>query len=242
MDKGRLALNGNALKWIALLTMTIDHMGVLLFPHMVGLRYIGRVSFPIFAFMIAEGCFYTKNRKKYVGQLLALGLGCQAVYYILDKKLYFNILVTFSLSILLIYALDWAWTEQKQGHRGYRILAFLGIFTGIAVLCEGNWGLLAEVSVDYGLIGVLVPVFVFIGSKMADGSEQRKQYQLYGMGLGLTILSINWGGYQWICLLAMVLLMCYNGKRGRARLKYLFYIYYPLHMAVLWGIAALLYG
>ena len=63
-DKGIFGLSGNALKIIGAITMLIDHMGVVLFPGIAILRIIGRISFPIFAFMIAEGCRYTKNKLK----------------------------------------------------------------------------------------------------------------------------------------------------------------------------------
>ena len=57
-------LTGNALKILAALFMTIDHIGVMLFPRVLVLRIIGRLALPIFAFMIAEGCKYTRNKKK----------------------------------------------------------------------------------------------------------------------------------------------------------------------------------
>ena len=56
-------LTGNQLKLIALITMTIDHIGFMLLPQVKILRAIGRIAFPIFAYMIAEGCQYTRNRK-----------------------------------------------------------------------------------------------------------------------------------------------------------------------------------
>ena len=58
-------LNGNALKIIALISMIIDHVGVMLFPYELWLRCLGRISLPIFAYMVAEGCQYTRNMKKY---------------------------------------------------------------------------------------------------------------------------------------------------------------------------------
>ena len=67
-------LSGNALKIIAAITMFIDHMGLMLFPKTLIFRYIGRLAFPIFAFMIAEGCRYTRNRLRYWGGLSALAL------------------------------------------------------------------------------------------------------------------------------------------------------------------------
>ena len=63
-------LSGNQLKLIALAAMTIDHIGAYLIPDMVIFRIIGRIAFPIFAYMLAEGCRYTRNRMKY---MLVLG-------------------------------------------------------------------------------------------------------------------------------------------------------------------------
>ena len=63
--RSRFALTGNQLKLIAMLTMTIDHIGVILLPQYRFLRIIGRLSMPIYAFMIAEGCHYTHDRKAY---------------------------------------------------------------------------------------------------------------------------------------------------------------------------------
>ena len=71
-------LTGNQLKLIALITMTIDHVGMMLLPQLRILRAIGRIAFPIFAYMIAEGCRYTHSRKKY---LLSM-LGIAALYQI----------------------------------------------------------------------------------------------------------------------------------------------------------------
>ena len=58
-------LNGNHLKLIAAFTMLLDHVGILLFPQIRLLRILGRLAYPIFAFMIAEGCRYTKNKLRY---------------------------------------------------------------------------------------------------------------------------------------------------------------------------------
>ena len=57
-------MTGNQLKIIALIAMTIDHVGLILLPQVELLRIIGRLSFPIFAYMIAEGCFFTHDKKR----------------------------------------------------------------------------------------------------------------------------------------------------------------------------------
>ena len=56
-------LTGNQLKLIALFAMTCDHVGLQLLPNVLILRILGRLALPIFAYMIAEGCRYTRNRK-----------------------------------------------------------------------------------------------------------------------------------------------------------------------------------
>lgn len=67
-------MTGFHLKLIALTTMFIDHIGAVFFPQVTLLRVIGRISFPLYAFLIAEGCRYTRNRGRY-----ALGLGVFAL-------------------------------------------------------------------------------------------------------------------------------------------------------------------
>ena len=99
-------LNGNHLKLIAAFAMLLDHAGILLFPRVQLLRIIGRLAYPIFAFMIAEGCRYTKNRLRYFLMVFGLGVGCQLVYALVGGGAYLNILLTFSCSVLLIYALQ----------------------------------------------------------------------------------------------------------------------------------------
>lgn len=98
-------LSSNALKLIAALTMLIDHIGVILLPNVPILRVIGRIAFPIYAFMIAEGCAYTKNKLRYFLSVFLLGAVCQIVYGIFDSEVYLGILITFSLSILVIHAI-----------------------------------------------------------------------------------------------------------------------------------------
>ena len=67
-------LSGNQLKLLAAFCMLIDHAGVLLFPHVFALRIIGRVSFPIFALMIAEGCRYTRHKLKHFLLIFVAGI------------------------------------------------------------------------------------------------------------------------------------------------------------------------
>ena len=106
--RSRFAMTGNQLKLLAMLTMTIDHIGAILLPQYRFLRVIGRLAMPIYAYMIAEGCFYTHDRRAYFLRLAGLAAVCQVVYTLVDRSLYQCILVTFSASVALICAVEWA--------------------------------------------------------------------------------------------------------------------------------------
>lgn len=240
--KNRLELNfftGNQLKILALLTMTCDHVGKQLLPQYPILQIIGRLAFPIFAYMIAEGCKYTKNRKRYLGTMAGMALICQIVYAVAMGSLYQCVLVTFSLSILLIYALDYAvensaGRQQESGLENNTKKVWLVpavVFAGIAFIsiCLPKILSHTDFMIDYGIWGILLPVLVY----MAD-TRQRK---LLMIAAGLSLLAISLGGIQWYSLLSLIVLFLYNGKRGKARLKNIFYIYYPLHLVVIYVIS-----
>lgn len=224
-------LTSNQLKLIALISMTIDHVGLYLLPQYRILRIIGRLAFPIFAYMIAEGCRYTAHPIRYLGTVFSIGAAYQGFCLLAMESRHMNILLTFSLSIALIYAIRWGQTEK-----GLRWLPGAGVFLLAAFLCEGLPMLLPGTgyAVDYGFAGVLLPVFVFLGNG--------KWEKLVGTAVGLVFVALYYGGIQWFCLLTLPLLACYHGERGKWKLKYLFYIYYPLHLVVIWGIGLLLNG
>lgn len=114
VNKG--VLTGNMLKIIALITMTIDHVGYFLYPTEQWLRIIGRIAFPIFAFLIAEGCRYTRNKKKYFITMLIFAVVCQVAMSIATGSLTMNIFVTFIFSQLMIFAFDQAVKTKKISH------------------------------------------------------------------------------------------------------------------------------
>lgn len=100
-------LSGNFIKILGCIFMAIDHIGVVLFPRIIILRYIGRLAFPIFAFMIAEGAKYTRNKMKYFLMIFIIGVICQVFnYFFNNHDLYMCIFITFSISILLIYLIQ----------------------------------------------------------------------------------------------------------------------------------------
>ncbi len=219
---------GNQLKIFALICMTIDHVGVLLLPQYPILRYIGRLSMPIFAWMLSEGCQYTRNRFRHVVTIGALAALCQAVYYITDRSLEQCILVTFTLSVLLIYALDYA-LKRKHLISGLVLGAVLG---GVIYLCFFLPGVLPGFHIDYGFFGVVLPAVIYMG--------HTKEEKLFGAACCMTGIVLELGAMQWYSFAALPIICLYGGRRGTKKLKYLFYIYYPLHLATLYGIDWLL--
>jgi len=221
-------LTGNQLKLIALISMTLDHIGAILLPRVLILRILGRVAFPIFAFMIAEGCQYTRHRKKYLLSMLGLAAVCQAVYFFAMGSLYMSVLVTFSLSISLIFTLD-GWKNAEKSPLGP-----LAVFTAIVFLAQVLPHLAqgTDYGIDYGLWGVLLPVMVYLAP------DRHRKLAMAALALGM--IALESGLVQWWSLASLPLLMLYNGKRGKRKMKYLFYIYYPLHLVVLQGLSMLL--
>ena len=216
-------LTSNQLKLLAMLTMTLDHIGVQLYPGVLWLRIFGRLAFPIYAYMIAEGCAHTRNRRKYLLQMAGLALLCQLVYFFAMGSLFQCILVTFTLSILLIYACD-------TGSRPLTALALLGVaFVTVALprLLPGT-----DFAIDYGFFGVLVPVAAYLGKTHRE--------KLLFTASALVALAWSVGDIQWYSLAALLPLALYSGQRGKRRMKWLFYLYYPLHLAAIYGISLLL--
>lgn len=225
-----IGLTGNQLKIIALIAMTIDHIGNLIFPSLLWLRFIGRLAFPIFAYMIAEGARYTKNKKKYLGMMLGLGIACQLVYFFSMHSLYQCILITFSLSIILIYSLDHAFKRRTADAWILFALVFIAVFFIVHILPK--FTVQTDYDVDYGIWGVLFPVFVYLGGQ--------NKWAKFGLSIvPLIFLAVTFT-YQIYAFAALPLLALYNGKRGTLNMKYLFYVYYPSHLAIIYGISILL--
>lgn len=224
MTKSFNVLSGNSLKIIALIAMTIDHIGYLLLPQYPILRIIGRISFPIFSYMIAEGCRYTKNRTRYLLTIFGLGLVFQVVYYVADKSLLQGIFISFSLGISLIFSIENF--LKRRTICSITIVAFVIGFVVLVCIILPNILSYTNFKIDYGIFGVLLPVIVYF---MPD-----KFSKLIGLTVAIIGMSLMMGGRQWYALIAVLILALYNGERGKLKIKNFFYLYYPLHLVVIY--------
>ncbi len=230
-------LTGNQLKFLAALLMLIDHFGVMLYPEIESLRIIGRLSFPIFAFLIAEGCTHTKNKQNYFLGIFLLGVFCQTVFYFTQGSTNLGILITFSIAILLCYLLQMLKETLVSQDKSLLIKIFLLIAFILAI--GVTYMLNQKIYVDYGFWGCVLPAFACLcrsvtvnGKTYLKGLDQNFIHVVL-FGTGLYILSLQYGDIQMYSLWALPLLLLYSGKRGEYRLKWFFYIFYPVHFAVL---------
>ena len=233
------------IKIIAALSMLADHAGMILFPELSWLRIIGRLALPLYALCIAEGFRYTRNRLTYFLRVFILGALCQVVYILMSSDLYLGILLTFSLSIILLFFLDALLCACKTKANPI-CTAFEKLFkkapskAWAIVLCAFCFAaslacvvtLTVFVKVDYGLTGVLFPVLVYLGGSTRLG-------KFFGAAAGTVLLACNLEGSMtpraW-SLLALAPLALYNGKPGKYKLKYFFYVFYPAHLVILYAI------
>ena len=239
----RLRLNGNTLKLLAVFFMVFDHACTLFFPEHLFLRAIGRPGFAFFAFLIAEGCRYTRHRLRHFLLVFSVAAVCQVAYTVATGDTHLNALLTFSLAILLCYALDVAKTYGVDATLplGIRLLGVL-LFP-LAMVAA--WLLTDRFSFDYGFYGAIVPVFASLfhsprGRTAPWSRLDRNVVHVATLSIGLILLAYHSLPLAYFMLLGIPFLLLYSGKRGRWRMKYFFYIAYPAHFLVLMGIYLLL--
>ncbi len=223
------------LKLIAIITMTIDHTGVVFETFFSNFfRAVGRISFPIIAFLLTEGYVHTKSFGKYLVRLLGLAMVSEVIYdYVFfDSFFYFNsnnIFFTLTLGLLTLYFLDKSKILIKKYIKEkidftiiYSVVTFLILFI------MGTFAMLLNFS--YGMLGILVISFFY----------------LFKNNFSLTILSVSLVTLilgevmQYFSLLSLILIYFYNKKLGK-KCKIFFYLYYPIHILIL-GLIKMLLG
>lgn len=248
------------LKIIAVLAMTIDHINKIigqfglqnLFPDMTMetafflcqmMDRTGRLAFPIFAFLIAEGTRKTRSMPKYLTRLALLAVISEPVFFFafnwrlnpgwadwlnnLNRLNLGNVFFTHLLGATAIYVCQIA---DKKSEKGKHWAAVPAVLLAMFVA--------AYLGTDYGAMGVLLIVALYFARKnahkaiiIAAWSLGLYMYQLSVFNLMLSVFSA-----------ASAILICtYNGKRGK-RLKRSFYFYYPLHLLVLLIFNRMLYS
>ena len=258
----RRGLTGSVLKWIAIVTMFIDHAAVVLvyglakYHHTWGagllsrngyffLRGVGRLGFPLFCFLLAEGFFHTRSRWKYLLRLAIFALISEIPFDLAFNGTWIefgeqNVFgawielgdqnVFFTLALGLLAAMLWNLLTQGNEKDCPPWRGFAAILCAVALGAAAHY-----MNTDYGAMGVaLILVMVLLRDKPLTRDL---------VSGGVLAAMIPFGSH-WIELfgvLAFPLFHGYNGQRGRQS-KYFFYIFYPAHLLLLALIARRLFG
>lgn len=255
-QRGQWEVTSFFLHLLAMVCMLCDHLWATVIPGNDWLTCVGRLAFPVFAFLIVEGYFHTGNLKKYVKRLLVCALLSEIPFNLVMGSrimypLHQNVLWTFLLGILLICM------NENARRRGKW---WVSILVGVAsVLLACILGLLT--MVDYYHAGVLmVLVFYFFHEKsFFPGRNIPGKKVLCCLGQLLLLYYINdemLGGYgyevEWLgtttfvarqsfALLSLLPIWLYRGKQGPYNrvIRYLYYGFYPVHLLILAAMRAL---
>ena len=236
MERSR-GLDGGGLKLLAAACMLADHAGAILLPQVLWLRCVGRLAFPIFAFLVAEGYEHTRDFWKYLRRMAVFALLSEIPFDLARGSAWDvggqNVLVTFCLALLTLRGMDAL--RRESGWEKY---------AGMAAVAAAGWAAGELLRVDYGGWGV-VTVVLF---SLCRAGKYARLWMLLGMillnGVCLGGLTAEVFGaavsIQVLAVAAVPIVWLYNGKSGvRGRWRWAFYAFYPTHLLVLEGIRAL---
>lgn len=216
--------NGAQLKYLAFVSMLIDHANnALLTPMLNGEGFLlhlsnlfsvlGRIAFPLFVFFIVEGFFKTRSRKRYLTTLLIFGVISEVPFDMFTSKTFFdpywnNMLFTLALCLIAIWSIDSLKEKLPNQVAWYVVSIILVILFGLLAM---------GLSLDYDYHAILVTYLFYIF------------YHKPLLGATLGYLSIIKELYSF---LGFALTLTYNGKRGK-QYKWLNYAFYPVHILIL---------
>lgn len=220
--------SGSVLKIIAIVSMVIDHCAYFLMENDTllydAMRCVGRIAFPVFAFLVAEGFDYTHNRKRYFSQLLAFAVISEVPWYLLNgADGTHNVMFTLALDVVALAILE----KLKEN----------GILCGVAILSIAylaTWS-----GVDYEWRGILMIIVFNLLRNQNDNLPVP-----YGRMIQILCtfpLMMHYGSIG--AMLACIVIFLYDGTRGFIKgnvAKYGFYAFYPLHLLLVWCVITFL--
>ena len=227
MERGgkKRGLNGTQLQWIAFGTMAVDHAAVMLVEETAApywpMRLIGRLSFPLYCFLLAEGFCHTRSVGRYLGRLAALAVVSEIPFNLLNSGAMAdptrqNVMFTLLLGLLAL------WGGLLFFNRGQAPWAILW--------CACMAALAGALQTDYGGAGVLLVVLLYW---FRENGIRRACAGYATLMLGVSPAEVT-------ALFSFALMNGYNGEQGGGRWQRLFYLSYPLHILVLWGVSLFL--
>lgn len=242
----KTGISNSTLKLIAITAMLIDHIGAVILEPIIIQSYrdggmmsgnllqinnfmrlfIGRVAFPIFCFLLVEGFTRTRNVWKYAARLLIFAVISEVPFDLALRQRVFdagyqNVFFTLFIGLFVIILADLA--AKIFGRTAPAVLL------GLPAVALGMY-LAKLLRTDYAAYGVLcITVLYFFRT------SRRGQILAGTVAFIVGDIIINGGTSELLAPLGFIAVACYNGERG-LRMKYLFYVFYPLHLLILSGI------
>lgn len=237
------------LKILGIVTMTIDHIGMVFFPDQIAWRLVGRLALPIFLFGIVEGNRHTSSHGKYITRLLICGIISQPIFSAVADTTMLNICFSLALALGMLY-----WLDRVKGDLGRTMIVIATMMVA--------W----LFNVDYGIYGVLFTLVLWIASQSSLFTSVSRKKQALAMvllaaGFHLFVLvetqlvgllgSARFGLRQTLAVVGVALIayvafvlparprkprrtvVTTSDKIARGVSRYAFYAYYPLHLLVI---------
>ncbi len=237
--KSILDISSFTLHILAMFFMLCDHLWATIVPGNQWLTWIGRLTFPIYAFMIVEGYFYTKDFKKYIRRMLIFALLSEIPFNLMYSSLWIypfhqNVLWTFLLALFCMKNID----KLREKFNPW-------IAIPLSIMIAGLFALIAQLTMlDYygeGLLMVLL-FYCFRGNGWISrlGQLAGMIYINWEMISGL-VIPVEVFGYnfeipqQGMAVLALIPIWLYRGRQGHYNkvIQYVYYAFYPVHMLIL---------
>ncbi|MDZ8035671.1 MAG: TraX family protein [Nostoc sp. DedQUE08] len=198
------------IKILAAVFMVMDHVCYLLIPELRILHLVGRFSFPLFAWLLAEGEKHTQNVYRYGRRLLITAIISQPIYSIVFQSLALNILFTLFLGLVMLRLI-------KRYSQLWQQLIIIGL---CAVVAEG-------LGVEYRVYGIAVILLMSLIDKLKPNV-----WLLYWCFFHFILVTLFISDIvQYWAIIAGFIVFQFNGKQGsRARW---FYVFYPAHLIIL---------
>lgn len=225
-----MSFNSYQLKYIALVSMIIDHSAVIFRsslkePVYLSMRCMGRIAFPLFCFVLVEGFFHSSNRKRYLGRLILFTVLSEIPFDLALKSTLWNILHHPSWRTVMDWSIQNVFLTLSLGFTAMMVMEHYQedypriLMTFIAFSLAGEF-----LRCDYGSTGVATILLFYLVRKYG-------RLPLIGAYIPLMFMGIL-SRIQLFCILSYPLLEGYNGEKGRGA-RYFFYAAYPLHLILL---------
>ena len=231
-------LTSNMLRVLAMSFMICDHLWAKVVPGNDWMTYVGRMTFPIFAFMISEGFIHTSNLKKYISRLLIFALISEIPFNLFYGGSWFypyhqNVMFTLLFGLLAIMLIDKAKKNRdaKTIVKSALLVILLGIASFIGFVDYGFWGFLIIIMFylfrDFPFAWLAqLAAMIIINCELFEG--QFIIVDLFGKNFEFAI--------QGFAVFSLIPIWLYGGRKGKSSkiMQYGFYAFYPLHMIIIY--------